>query len=98
MANSLYKLAFLLNYFTDVYLVVDGSTVAIVGAVATATIGYIQYHYGHQAALSNAAIEGRLNSLETKVDEMSKSMVTKADLKADLKSPCPTAISGRYPR
>ena len=44
----------------------------------------MQYHYGNQAAVSIVAVEGRLTSLETKVDTIEKSMVTKADLKTQV--------------
>ena len=47
LVKCLYKLAFLLNYFSNVYLVVDGLTVAVVGALATGAIGALRFHYGH---------------------------------------------------
>lgn len=90
LVKGMYKSALLLIYFANVYSVIDGSTVAVVGALAAAIIGSIQ-HYGHKASKAEEGLHSHLLEVQKnlgskvfKIEEdmkkMSEDIFTKQDL------------------
>ena len=72
--KCLCKLAFLLNYFSNVYLVVDGLTVAVVGALDAGVVGAMQVYYGYKVSQSGQAIEDKLTDLEASVTTLQENI------------------------
>ena len=99
VVKRVYKQALLSNYFADVPSVIDRSTVALFGALATGLVTSVQIHYGSKASQAYERIREQLTCLE-------EEMPTKKDLKnlvhdITKQNPClknAKSIFPRYPK